>query len=383
MEKLWTKSFIQMTLTLFFLFFGFYLLIPTLPLYVVELGGNDTDVGLIMGLFTLAAVVARPIIGGLLDRYGRKIFIIIGLIFFTIGLFAYHWAMTVVFLLALRLIHGVSWAMSTTAIGTAVTDMIPASRRGEGMGWYGMSITIAMAVGPLIGVWLIQSFSFASLLNVATGLSVIAILFALTTNIPKIDLQQTGKIVLFERSVFSITLVMFFLAFTYGGIMTFLPLFVETIQVNAGTFFLIYAISLAATRPFAGKLADKRGESIVVIPSFFILISALIVLSFSTGLTGIVITAILYGIGFGAAQPVLQAATINLVPPEKRGVANASFFTAFDLGIGLGSIILGFVSRMVGFERLFLVCVVSAVLSFVIYMLFVKKVLVARRLVEN
>lgn len=383
MEKLWTKSFIQMTLTLFFLFFGFYLLIPTLPLYVKELGGNETHVGLIMGLFTLAAVVARPIIGGLLDRYGRKIFIIVGLIFFTLTLFVYHWAMSVVFLLALRLIHGVSWAMSTTSIGTAVTDMIPASRRGEGMGWYGMSMTVAMAIGPLIGVWLVQASSFSLLLNVATGLSVMAILFALTTNIPKIEYKQTGKIVFFERSVLSITVVMFFLAFTYGGIMTFLPLFVETIQVNAGTFFLVYAISLTVTRPFAGKLADKRGESIVVIPSFFILIVGLIVLSFSTGLTGIVITAILYGIGFGSAQPVLQAATINLVPPEKRGIANASFFTAFDLGIGLGSIILGFVSRVVGFELLFLVCAVSAVISFLVYFLFVKRMLGTTKLVEN
>lgn len=382
MERLWTKSFIQMTLTLFFLFFGFYLLIPTLPLYVTELGGNETHVGLIMGLFTLAAVVARPIVGGLLDRYGRKIFIIVGLIFFTLTLFAYHWAMSVFFLLALRLVHGVSWAMSTTSIGTAVTDIIPASRRGEGMGWYGMSMTVAMAVGPLVGVWIVQVSSFASLIHVATSLCVIAILFALTTKIPQIKHKQTGKIVFFDRSVLTITIVMFFLAFTYGGIMTFLPLFVETIQVNPGTFFLIYAISLTVTRPFAGKLADKRGESVVVIPSYFILILALVVLSFSTGLTGIVITAILYGIGFGSAQPVLQAATINLVAPEKRGIANASFFTAFDLGIGLGSIILGLVSRFIGFEFLFLVCAVSAVLSFIIYALFVKRLLGAEKVLD-
>lgn len=136
MERLWTKSFIQMTIAMLFLFTGFYLLVPTLPLFIKEIGGNESQVGLMMGMFTIAAVVIRPIIGGMLDQYGRRSFIIFGLIFFGITMYSYNLASTIVLLAVLRVIHGVTWAVSTTAVGTAITDIIPDSRRGEGMGWY-------------------------------------------------------------------------------------------------------------------------------------------------------------------------------------------------------------------------------------------------------
>lgn len=138
MERLWTKSFIQMTIAMLFLFTGFYLLVPTLPLFIKEIGGNESQVGLMMGMFTIAAVVIRPIIGGMLDQYGRRSFIIFGLIFFGITMYSYNLASTIVFLAVLRVIHGVTWAVSTTAVGTAITDIIPDSRRGEGMVvWHG------------------------------------------------------------------------------------------------------------------------------------------------------------------------------------------------------------------------------------------------------
>ncbi len=168
MERLWTKSFIQMTFAMLFLFTAFYLLVPTLPLFIKEIGGNESQVGLMMGMFTIAAVVIRPIIGGMLDQYGRRSFIIFGLIFFGLTMYSYHLATTIVLLAVLRVIHGVTWAVSTTAVGTAITDVIPDSRRGEGMGWYGMAMTIAMAIGPMIGLSVVQNYSFHGLFLLAT-----------------------------------------------------------------------------------------------------------------------------------------------------------------------------------------------------------------------
>lgn len=109
MERLWTKSFIGLILTLFFLCFGFYLLLPTLPIYIKELGIGESQLGLIIGSFTLSAVVARPIIGGLLDRFGRRFFIIAGLIIFAIAMFLYNWASGILLLFLLRILHGVGW----------------------------------------------------------------------------------------------------------------------------------------------------------------------------------------------------------------------------------------------------------------------------------
>ncbi|MEN8644278.1 MFS transporter [Bacillus cereus group sp. BceL062] len=380
MERLWTTSFIQMSFAMLFLFTGFYLLVPTLPLFIKEIGGNESQVGLMMGMFTIAAVVIRPIIGGMLDQYGRRSFIIFGLILFGLTMYSYNLASTIVLLAVLRVIHGVTWAVSTTAVGTAITDIIPDSRRGEGMGWYGMAMTIAMAIGPMIGLWVVQYYSFHGLFLLATLLSFMAVILSLITKMPFKPQKEKGKIQLFEKSVLSITVVVFFLSFAYGGITTFLPLFASSINVNPGTFFLVYAIALTIVRPISGKLLDKYGEVFIILPALCITILAIVVLTMANGLTGIIIAATLYGVGFGSAQPALQAAMLTIVDPSKRGVANASFFTAFDLGIGLGAILLGFVSQMFGYRILFTASSVSAVIALLVFGMFVRQKLSEKEL---
>lgn len=375
MDRLWTKPFVQMTVGMLFLFTGFYLLLPTLPLYVKQLSGSESQVGLAVGVFTLSAVVLRPIIGGLLDRYGRRLFIVWGLLFFTVSIFLYDWVGSIVVLIALRILHGLSWAASTTAVGTAITDIIPASRRGEGMGWFGMAMTVAMAIGPLLGTWIIERDSFHSLFLASTALSVVALLLAMATRLPFQPKAETGKIEFVEKLVFPVIAALFFLTVSYGGITTFLPLFAESIQVNAGTFFLVYAVSLTLVRPVAGKLSDRIGEVFVIVPALLVTVLALLVLSFSNGLIGVVVSAVLYGIGFGSVQPALQAATLRLARPERRGVANASFFTAFDLGIGLGSIVLGWVSQYTGYQVLFTVCAGSVAVAIFIFTVFASRLL--------
>lgn len=375
MERLWTKPFIQMTVGMLFLFTSFYLLLPTLPLYIKHLGGSETQVGLTAGAFTLTAVVFRPKVGGLVDRYGRRAFYVWGLIFFVLSMYLYDWVGSILLLLALRILHGASWAFSTTSIGTVITDLIPISRRGEGMGWYGMAMTVAMAIGPMLGTYIVSGYSFRTLFLVATGLSLIAFILAYMTRAPYQAKPSAGRIQLVEKSVLPVTAAIFFLAVAYGGITTFLPLFAESIRVNPGTFFLVYAVALTLIRPFAGKLSDRFGEAAVIIPSLVVTAGALIVLSQSSGLPGLITAAILYGIGFGSAQPALQAATLRIAPENRRGAANASFMTAFDLGIGLGAIVLGMVSERIGYAYLFTVTAVSVVVSLVIFAVFVRRLL--------
>lgn len=210
MERLWTKPFIQMTVGMLFLFTGFYLLLPTLPLYIKHLGGSETQVGLAAGAFTLTAVVFRPMVGGLVDRYGRRAFYIWGLIFFVLSMYLYDWVGSILLLLALRILHGASWAFSTTSIGTVITDLIPASRRGEGMGWYGMAMTVAMAIGPMLGTYIVGGYSFQTLFLVATGLSLVAFILAYMTRAPYQAKPSAGRIQLVEKSVLPVTVAIFF-----------------------------------------------------------------------------------------------------------------------------------------------------------------------------
>ncbi len=374
-ERLWTKSFIFMILGMFFLFTAFYMLYPTLPLFINQIGGNDTQVGLAMGAFMLSAVIFRPIVGGLLDRFGRLPFIIGGLILFALSMYIYNWITGIVVLMGLRIFHGMSWAISTTSILTAITDMIPPTRRGEGLGWSGLATTFAMAIGPMFGIWVAQNLSYHALFLITVGFSVVALLLIIRTKIPFQPQSDSRKIEFFDKSVLPVTVTVFFLFIAYGGITTFVPLFADSIKVNSGTFFLIYAATLVLIRPISGKLSDRYGESKVIGPALIVTILALIVLGFSTGFFGVLISAVLYGIGFGSAQPALQASTIRLVSPDRTGVANASFSTATDLGIGLGAMMLGLVSQQTSYQVLFTVSALSVAFSLLVFTFSVKRLL--------
>ncbi|MCM3729524.1 MFS transporter [Neobacillus cucumis] len=373
MERLWTKSYILMIIGMFFLFTAFYMLYPTLPLFIKKRGGNESQVGLAMGAFMLSSVIFRPFVGGLLDRFGRRPFIVWGLLFFAVAMYMYNWIEGIVVLMLLRILHGITWAASTTAISTAVTDLIPSTRRGEGMGWSGMAMTLAMAIGPIFGLWVTQNLSYHSLFLFAVVLSATALVLTFGAKMTFTPQTASRKIGLFEKSLFPITASVFLLFIAYGGITSFVPLFADSIKVNSGTFFLVYAATLVLIRPFAGKLSDKYGETFVIIPAKVVTISALVVLSFSTNLFGVIISAIMYGIGFGSAQPALQAATLRLVSSERTGVANASFSTGADLGIGLGAIMLGWVSQYSNFHVLFTVSAVSVTFSLLMFTFFVKR----------
>lgn len=379
MERLWTKPYIQMMVAMLFLFTALYLLLPTLPLFIKQLGGSESQVGLAAGAFTLAAVVFRPLVGGLVDRYGRRPFILWGLLFFVLSMYLYDWIAGIAILMLLRVLHGVSWAFSTTAVSTSIADIIPSSRRGEGMGWFGMAMTVAMAIGPMLGIWVMEHLSFQSLFLLATAFAAASLLLAYPIRIPFQPKDGPRRIQWFEASVAPVTAACFFLAVVYGGITTFVPLFSETIKVNPGTFFLVYAIMLTLIRPVAGKLSDRYGAVWVIVPSLAVTACALLLLSVTDSLLGVVAAAVLYGIGFGSAQPALQATNLLLSHPDRKGVATASFMTAFDLGIGLGSIVLGWVSQYTGYPMLFMASAVSVGISLLVFIVFVRRSLLQHR----
>ncbi|NOU75848.1 MFS transporter [Paenibacillus sp. LMG 31458] len=224
MERLWKKPFILMTVGMFFLFTGYYSLYPTLPLFIKQLGGNEAQVDLAAGAFMLSAVIFRPIVGVLLDRFGRRPFIVWGLLLFILAMYMYDWIGGIVVLMGLRILHGMSWAVSTTAVYTAIADMIPSARRGEGMGWFGTATTMAMAVGPIFGIWVTQNQSYHALFLFAVGFSAAALLLTFGAKMPFQPKSGARRIDFFEKSVLPVTASSFFHAIAYGGITTFVPL---------------------------------------------------------------------------------------------------------------------------------------------------------------
>jgi MFS family permease len=178
-ETLFSKNFILTSLSTFTLFSSFYFLLITLPIYIQKIGGTESEIGLIIGVFTISAVVLRPFIGQEVDRRGRKIILISGLLVFLVSMLLYIYTNSVTSLLLLRIFHGIGWGAATTAATTLIADIAPPSRRGEAMGIFGISSNVAMAIGPVLSIILLQAYDFPIIFAIGAGIALVSLLLAL------------------------------------------------------------------------------------------------------------------------------------------------------------------------------------------------------------
>ncbi|WCK55700.1 MFS transporter [Aneurinibacillus sp. Ricciae_BoGa-3] len=381
-EPLWTKEFIFLSLSNLFLFFGFQMLLPTLPVFVAEHSGSNTEVGLVVGILTLAAVVVRPFVGIRLDSMGKKRILVIGNLIIFAAMGSYFWTATVLTLLMIRFLHGLGWGIATPAYGAIASDIIPASRRGEGMGYFGLGTTLAMALGPFFGIWLAKSYSYEWLFAACLLSTLVSMVLAQFVSVPdsacvsnepaKVPAKFVARLV--ERQALFPSCLVFLLGVTYGGIVSFITLFGKEAGIaNVGWFFLVNALSVFIIRPISGKIFDKKGHFSVLFPAAFASIIGLVLLSYASSTVLLILAAIFYGIGFGSIQPSLQAWTVNRTEPNRRGAANATFYNAFDLGIGGGGMLLGAVAGITSYAQMYRYSILILVIYLVVYLLYTLK----------
>ena len=356
-EALFTRDFILLCLGTFLFAGSMFLLFAVLPVFVVEeLHGADSQVGLIMGAFALSALLVRPMTGRLVDQWSRKTLLSIGALIYCLAPALYTQVESVPVMLGLRLFHGLGIAAYTTAAGVIVADLAPPSRRGEGMGYYGMSLNLAMTIGPALGVMLIGSIGYNALFwlcaVLALGSLVLSQLIQEPARAPQVgppSRQWVSRTALFPGFIAVC------MTFTFGAVVSFLPLFVKASNLgNPGIYFSVYSIVVVVSRPFAGRLSDRFGRAAVIVPGLGCLAVAMIALAFSSTLPGILIAAALQGLGFGGVQPSIMALVVDRSPTHERGAALATLMGAFDVGVGLSSILLGAVLEYTDFTVMFL-----------------------------
>ncbi|NYB72956.1 MFS transporter [Sedimentibacter hydroxybenzoicus DSM 7310] len=382
-EPIWTRDFILISIASLFVTLGFQMLLPVLPVFSARIGGSDAWAGLVVGIFTVSAVIMRPVSGMLLDSRGRRGVFIIGLIVFLVCVVLYNWTSTILALLIIRFIHGFGWGASSTASSTIASDIVPKSRLAEGMGYFGLTSTLAMAVAPALGLGLLDSYGFNMVFNVSAVFVFICILISLLIKyhkpevITKSDseaLPANIKNKIFEKSAITPATVIFFVTMTYGSIVSFIALYAEQRQVeNIGLFFTVYAAALLISRPYFGRMTDKKGTSFAVLPGIVFVIIAMLVIYFADSLMVFLIAGFIYGIGFGAVQPALQAMSVSKAGSSRRGAANATFFLGFDLGIGAGAIIWGIIAESLGYQLIYLLSIIPAVVGILVYIKSIKK----------
>lgn len=375
-DKIWTKDFTLILIANFFIFLCFQMTVPTIPLFVKELGGNDQLVGLVVGVFTFSSLLLRPLAGYSIETKGRRFVYLLGLVLFVISIALIGIVKSLVFLFFLRFIQGIGWGYSTTASGTIITDVIPPKRRGEGMGIYGLSSSLALALGPTIGLAFVGILSFSEIFLVCAVLGLVALILSTNIQYRKMDSKpaQLGKQGIYEKSALPPSILLFFITLTFGGISSFLPIYSQEKEIDGILmYFFLYAIALMVSRPFTGKLYDRKGHKAVFIPGALLIIISMSLLAWLPNSLTLYIAAVLYGFGFGTVQPALQAWSVKDAPAHRRGMANATFLTFFDLGVGIGAILFGQIAYWFGYSTIYVIAGISVLLSIFIYLGYILK----------
>ncbi len=375
---LWTKNFILMTLINLFMSAGSFLLIPVLPLYAEEImGAGKAEIGYIIGIYTLAALFSRPVTGVALDSIGRKSTYLVGLTLFVVMMPFYAWTAVLWLLFVLRFLHGLTWGMITTGGNTIASDIVPMERRGEGIGYFGMSFTVAMALGPVLGLVLIQKISYTSLFYISTGIITFALLLANFVRYPQIVAKSNtplakrlSKDMLFEASALPTSFIAMVCSGIFGGLISFITLYMQETGIQTGNplldsgaiFFIVYAVGLTIVRPFAGAEMDKRGPARVMVFGFSMIIIGLAGIASSTEIVRFIIASFVTGCGVGVILPTTITMVVNLVEPTRRGVANSTFFSAVDIGVGVGTILIGMLAEATSLSFAYYTCAAVVVI---------------------
>lgn len=337
-----------------------FLLFAVLPLFVVqELNGAQSQVGMIMGAFAVSAVLSRPGSGRIVDVWSRKTGLSLGALIYCLAPALYTQAGSVPVMLGLRFFHGIGIAVYTTAGSVMAADLCPPARRGEGMGYYGMAMNLAMTIGPALGAALVGSIGFNGLFWLSSSLALVSLLLtqALREKPHPHTHSQAGaeRPPLFSRAALFPGFIAMCMTMTFGAVVSFLPLFVQAHQLgNPGLFFTVYSIVVVASRPVAGRSADRFGRAAVIIPGMLLLAVAMIILAYATSLWGLLWSAVLQGLGFGCVHPAIMALVVDRSSVRDRGPALATLMGAFDVGVGLSAIGLGQVLEQTNFTVMYL-----------------------------
>ncbi|WP_370457463.1 MFS transporter [Sporosarcina sp. JAI121] len=374
-EPIFTKPFISLFFTNIAVFIVFYGLVSTLPLYAIGvLNRTDEEAGLLMSVFLISAIIVRPFTGKLLDIAGKRKMLWISLILYLICTVLYYFIQPFTGLLVLRFVQGIWFSIITTAGVSITADIVPTARRGAGLGYFAMSTNLAVVLGPLIALYIIQSYSFDVLFIVMSILMVIGVLSSLSAPAGIVLEKNNEKSKLsigdlFEKGAMPVAILASLIALSYASVLSYLSIYAQEkgFLALASTFFLVFAAVMLVTRPFTGRLFDEKGPQYVVIPGFIFFAIGLILLANMDSALSFLVAGGLVGFGYGALVPSFQALAVQSTKHERSGYATATFFTFFDLGLAIGSYMLGLIAIHYGYQSVYLVSGALVVAVFILY----------------
>ncbi|WP_298611501.1 MFS transporter [uncultured Odoribacter sp.] len=350
-DKLLSPSFCYILAANFLLFFAFYLLLPVLPFYLKEeFMAGKSMIGFILSCYTVACLCIRPFSGYLLDTFSRKPLYLLAYFVFTVIFGGYMLAGALALFLALRIVHGFAFGMVSVAGNTIVIDILPSSRRGEGLGYYGLANNIAMSFGPMTGLFMHGTCSYALIFSCSLISGSLGFIMASLVRTPykqpvKREPLSLDRFFLIKGLPAGISLLLF--SIPYGMTTSYVAMYAEEIgiQFSSGLYFTFMAVGLAVSRIFSGRQVDKGRITLVIslgmylaCASFFALSACEKLMHWNPAFTSYLFLgiALFQGVAFGTMFPAFNTLFVNLAPNNQRGTATSTYLTSWDVGIGIG-----------------------------------------------
>ncbi|MBR4066538.1 MAG: MFS transporter [Bacteroidaceae bacterium] len=389
-DRLFTRSYIFMCLANFLTAFSFFLLVPTLPFYLVDTFGLESDiVGLVLSCYVVAVLCIRPFAGFIADMFPRKKVYVISYILFALAFVGYLFAFSdIVMFIILRVVHGFAFGALNTTGNTLVIDIMPSSRRGEGLGYFGVTNNLAMAFGPMTGLFLIEGGNYTLLFGAALLVACVGLMFAVLVKVKwRQPREKVEKVFSIDRFILlagiPASVAFFMLAIPYGMTSSYIAIYASEVGITSGVglFFTVQGAGLIVSRLLSGKRVDKgfitqtitRG---IVIALAGVVGEALLALvcgrSMGMGYVLYFLSAFLIGYGFGTIFPAFNTLFINMAPNSRRATANATYLTGWDVGIGAGMLLGGALS-VNGYSGSFAFASILVFAAFVYFVYFVSK----------
>ena len=339
----------------FTVFLSAFQLLPTAPFHIQDLGGSTFASGLFLGFLTYSSALSAPLTGSFADRLGTRRVLIVSSIALSIFSLAYAFIDDYRVVLALVLIHGVFWSGLLSASAAYMTGLLPERRRAEGIGYWGLSSVAAIAVAPTVGFWIYQRGWFElCVVGALLNLMMAVIAFNLRRDPPLAERAPRPARGLLEWRVLIISGCLFLYSFGYGGITSFTALYADANGVTPkSTYLTTLAIVILLTRPRAGRLGDRFGYARVFVPCLVLISVGMACLAFGGTRGWMILSAVIFGVGFGTAYPVYVGYVMQDVAADRRGAAFGAILAAFDTGIGTGSTSMGWLIQQFGYATAF------------------------------
>lgn len=360
---------------------GMAALLPTLPLYVQDLGGTKRQIGMVMGAFAIGLLLSRPWLGSVADLKGRKLVLLLGTLIGELAPMAYLFAHSIPLLLALRVFHGISIAAFTTGYSALVADIAPPDRRGELIGYMSLVHPIGVALGPALGGFLQAWVGYTPLFVMASTLSLLALLCTYQVSEPKIlerPLHLAAESVenprywqmLLSPRVRIPALVLLLLGLVFGTLSTFMPLYIQETKanLNAGLFYTAAAIASFAIRLATGRASDKYGRGFFITSGLVCYVISMFLLWKAQSSQAFLLSAVFEGCGGGTVVPMIITLMADRCAPHERGRLFSLCVGGFDLGIAIAGPTLGFVAEQVGYSQMFGLATGLAVLALLTFL---------------